>query len=185
MSRVVVTIVALGLWAVAEAPLSAGQTAAPPAAAKPAAPAVHLRDIDKIIAEVKKRTGTAPIDQPLRVMDAGGYNVGVAVVRRTVPETRSLVHDKVTEVYHILEGAGTLMTGGVAVDPQPLEARLVQLAGPGIAGSGGIKAGESRRVSPGDIVIVPAGTPHMFTALDGEILYLMIRIDPEQVLPLQ
>ena len=45
--------------------------------------------------------------------------------------------------------------------------------------------GEARRVKPGDIIIVPAGTPHSFSELDGPISYLVYRFEPatEEVIP--
>ena len=41
------------------------------------------------------------------------------------------------------------------------------------------QGGESRQVKPGDIVIIPAGTPHSFSALDGPISYLVYRFEPK------
>lgn len=183
MLRVVVTAVALGLSVIAQAYLSAGQ--APASTGKPAAPAIHIGgvDIDKIIADLKKRSETL-IDQPLRVIDAGGYNVGIAVLRRTKPEAQSVLHDRITEVYHVLEGAGTLTTGGTLVDAKPIPAEGLKIVGPGGVGTG-IRGGQSRRVTTGDIVIIPTGTPHMFAALEGTIVYVLVRVDTGKVLALQ
>ena len=41
-----------------------------------------------------------------------------------------------------------------------------------------IVEGESRHVGPGDVVIVPAGTPHWFSAIDDPVTYMEIRYDP-------
>ena len=121
MLRGLVPVVALALSLIAQASLSAGQE--PASTGKPIAPAIHIGgvDINKMIADLKKRSEPI-IDQPLRVIDAGGYNLGVAVIRRTKPEAQSLVHDRITEVYHVLEGTGTLLTGGTLVDAQPIPA---------------------------------------------------------------
>ena len=42
-----------------------------------------------------------------------------------------------------------------------------------------IEGGVSRRVVPGDVVIIPGRTPHWWSSLDGDIRYLIIRLDPE------
>ena len=41
------------------------------------------------------------------------------------------------------------------------------------------KGGESRRVGPKDVIIVPAGMPHRFSELDGPIVYLVYRFEPK------
>jgi quercetin dioxygenase-like cupin family protein len=47
-----------------------------------------------------------------------------------------------------------------------------------------IKGGTSRRIGPGDIVIIPANTPHGFADLAPEgIAYMLIRVDAHRVLP--
>ena len=52
-------------------------------------------------------------DQQIRHIDAGGHNVGVGVVQR--PPTTSLgaiQHHNQTEVYYVVSGRGTMVTGG-------------------------------------------------------------------------
>src|SRR5215472_15214421 len=49
----------------------------------------------------------------IRVVDAGGHNVGVGVLYRAEGQTQNTaVHLKVSEVYHVMKGSGTLVTGG-------------------------------------------------------------------------
>jgi hypothetical protein len=33
------------------------------------------------------------------------------------------------------------------------------------------------------VVVIPAGTGHLFTRIDDHITYLMVRIDPDKVTP--
>ena len=49
----------------------------------------------------------------------------------------------------------------------------------------GIEGGVSRRIVPGDIIVIPGGTPHWWSGLEGDIAYLIIRSDPDNVLPLR
>jgi len=96
-------------------------------------------------------------------------------------------HDKVTEVYQVLEGSGTLVTGGTMVNPQRREnvAEVVtQINGPGVSGAS-IQGGVSRRIAKGDMVIIPAGTPHWFSEVQESITYTVVRVDPGRVVKLK
>src|SRR5580658_9041170 len=56
------------------------------------------------------------IDRPVRVVEAGGRNLGVALVQRTSADANALVHDKIDEIYYVLEGGGTMTSGGTLVN---------------------------------------------------------------------
>ena len=69
------------------------------------------------------------------------------------------------------------------VDGEPLDADgevVKQLTGPSSIGPR-IEGGESRRIAKGDMLIMPAGTPHGFSELEEDIAYLVVRIDPDQL----
>jgi mannose-6-phosphate isomerase-like protein (cupin superfamily) len=96
-------------------------------------------------------------------------------------------HDKVTEIFELIEGSGTLITGGDIVNPQRREgtSELVSgVSGPGISGTA-IQGGTSRHVSKGDVVIIPAGTPHWFSVVDDPIKLTVVRVDPGRVVTLR
>jgi mannose-6-phosphate isomerase-like protein (cupin superfamily) len=143
-------------------------------------------------ADIQATLGQAPpasvSDQPIRVLDAGGTNIGVAVVHRPQAANQGAIeHDVVPEIYHVLEGAGTLVTGGTLVAPRVLAAdsRIVrEVNGPSSSGTG-ITGGESRRISAGDVVVIPAGVPHQFSAVEGSITYIVIRFDPGRTIQLR
>jgi len=89
----------------------------------------------------------------------------INVVRRT-KAAGPAAHPGFAELHHIMEGSGTLVTGGTVVPP------------PGGRGSGPstIQGGESRHVSKGDVILVPAGMPHWYKDIDGAaITYLEVR----------
>jgi mannose-6-phosphate isomerase-like protein (cupin superfamily) len=121
----------------------------------------------------------------LRVVDGGGFNVAVGAIHRPqTPPGVAAVHFKVTEVYHVLEGGGTFVTGGKLVNPKIRPADSVEVTqedGPGASGSS-IEGGESHHVKAGDVVVIPAGTPHWFSKIDGAVSYIVVRIDPNQIL---
>ena len=146
-------------------------------------------DITNAEIEVVYATLGQSIDKQIRVVDIGkDTNVAVGILERGALETEgavgAIVHHDVTEVYYILEGGGTLVTGGPLSDTREFPAdsgAVKELIGP--SGQGVFQAGVSREVSAGDVVIIPGGVPHGFSHIPDRVKYLSIRIDPDQVLP--
>jgi mannose-6-phosphate isomerase-like protein (cupin superfamily) len=130
----------------------------------------------------------AGTDRQIRVADLGSYQVGVGILRRGPTKSgapiAAITHSQVTEVFYIVSGSGTLVTGGPVENdrPFPPETEFVRLAvGPS---SGGVfKGGDRRRIAPGDVVIVPAGVPHGFDDITDQLTYLSMRPDVARVLP--
>lgn len=92
-----------------------------------------------------------------------------------------------TEVYHVIAGSGTLVTGGTLENPQPrpVDATQVsQINGPSVTGTA-VHGGETRRIAAGDVVIIPAGVVHWFSEIQESLIYVIIRVDPERVVPLK
>jgi mannose-6-phosphate isomerase-like protein (cupin superfamily) len=121
-------------------------------------------------------------------VDLGKYNVAVGVLRRGASKVggpiTAISHTHVTEVYYVISGGGTLVTGGTMVNAKPLPAtgELVKVAvGPSMTGT--FQGGDQMPVSAGDVVIIPAGVPHGFTDIKEQVTYLSIRPDPEKILP--
>ena len=61
---------------------------------------------------------------------------------------------------------------------------VVEFNGPGNNGAS-IRNGVAYNLKPGDVVVIPAGTGHLFTKIDDHINYLMVRIDPDKLTPLR
>jgi mannose-6-phosphate isomerase-like protein (cupin superfamily) len=130
------------------------------------------------------------IDQQVRALDVGKLNVDVAMVYRgklDKPAPESVAeHDQVSEVYHIIDGTATLVTGPELVGKKRRPAtndNVRLLNGPG-HGAQSIKDGVTHQLKAGDVIVIPAGTGHWFTRIDDHISYLMIRVDPDKVTPL-
>jgi mannose-6-phosphate isomerase-like protein (cupin superfamily) len=151
----------------------------------PQRPAVDITNAD-IRATIKAAPADGVMDQQIRVVDIGTYNVAVGVLHRAAKAKQTAIsHSQVTEVYHIIEGAGTLVTGGEMLDPTPSPAdgnTVKVLVGPSTGGTS-IRAGQSRKVGPGDVIVIPPGVAHWFSAVESDMNYLVVRIDPEHVLP--
>ena len=79
------------------------------------------------------------------------------------------------EAFIVLEGSGTLQTGGRIDNIK--ETDLTSL-GAGISHTGTHAGGVTQRVVPGDVFVVPAGMAHRFSQLDGPIRYVVYRFEP-------
>ena len=133
-----------------------------------------------IQAFVDKLPKTAINDLPIRVVDVGGYKVGVFGVFRpkAMPSEASLHETTVSEVYYVLQGAGTLVTGGRLINER-------RTAGSTTINGTGIEGGVSRRLVKGDVVVIPNHVAHWWSILEEDISYLIIRPDPEGTLTLK
>jgi mannose-6-phosphate isomerase-like protein (cupin superfamily) len=147
--------------------------------------------VDELNAYTKKAIQEGHIDQQVRDIDIGKARVGIGMVYRgklDAPNPDSVAeHDQISEVYHIISGSGTLVLGPDITNRQRRPATqktVVEFNGPGNNGSE-ILNGTSRKLQPGDVVVIPAGTGHWFTEIPDHINYLMIRFDPDKVTPLK
>ena len=130
------------------------------------------------------------IDQQIKVVDIGDeVNVGIGILQRKGNRTEgesvtAIVHHLVTEVYYVLSGSGTLVTGGDIsgdIEFPASNISVMELIGP--SGSRTVINGQTKTISAGDIVVIPASVPHGFRNIQDQITYLSIRVDPGQVLP--
>jgi mannose-6-phosphate isomerase-like protein (cupin superfamily) len=146
-------------------------------------------DISK--ADLEALAALSPGDHQGKVVDIGKLNVGVAVVHRTANRNekpgdpiRGIAHDQTTEVYYILSGSGMLTTGGTMVDPKrerPDSDIVKVLNGPSTSGTN--RGGYTRRVGPGDVIVIPPGVFHGWSQITDQVTYLTVRPDPDRVLP--
>ena len=95
--------------------------------------------------------------QTLRMIEGGNNNVNI---RRITAAETALVHPITADLWVVLEGGGTLTTGGV------LE-------------KGKILGGQSRQVKVGDVVYIPSGLPHGVSGVNGNITWLNVRWDTD------
>lgn len=144
------------------------------------------------IQSLVQRTASDRIsDQAIRVVSINGeYNVSVGVVHRAKTSGAQagggIEHSQITEIYHVIEGNATLVTGGSMDNMSEFPADhpvVTVLNGPSTRG-GPIQNGVTRKIGPGDVVIIPPNTPHWFSEITSDqIVYLAVRVDPHKVLP--
>lgn len=77
------------------------------------------------------------------------------------------VHFGESDVFYVLEGRASFVTGGELVGAR--ESAAGELRGSGIEG------GEQRTLEQGDVIVVPAGTPHWFRSVEGPFLYYVVK----------
>jgi len=153
-------------------------------------PATYISK-DEVQAYINRAIANRLVDQQVRAVDVGRTNVAVGVVHRgklTGPAPNSVAeHHQVSEVYHIIDGAATLATGPDLVGAQqrpPDNEAVRMLNGPG-SNAASIRNPVLHELKAGDVIVIPAGTGHWYTKIDDHITYLMIRLDPDKVVPLK
>jgi len=127
--------------------------------------------------------GAAPAAAP-----AGGAARGTAAQQPACGEQAStppaagspngLFHDQQTEGYYIVSGGGTIVTGGHIINGRrsaPDNEVTTTLNGPSCSGFIGGSDVVLKEVKQGDIVIIPAGTPHGWTTITDHVDYLSFR----------
>jgi quercetin dioxygenase-like cupin family protein len=132
---------------------------------------------------------TGGTDRQIKVVDMGKYNVAVGILQRGKLAAGGPVgginHEHVTEVYYVVSGSATLVTGGTVTNVRPLppDGDIVKVAvGPSNTATF-VQPAQSRKVGPGDVVIIPPGVYHGFSEVPDHIHYLSVRPDAEHVLP--
>jgi mannose-6-phosphate isomerase-like protein (cupin superfamily) len=176
----IATISVIGVAATADA-----QTPQPTCKGCPAT-YIATAELDAYLARAKAQN---IIDQQVRSVDVGRSNVAVGLVHRTAISKPGEVaeHDFVSEVYHVISGSATLVTGPELVSPQArpsTNTNVRLLNGPGF-NAASIRNGVTHELKAGDVIVIPAGTGHWFTKIDDHITYLMIRVDPDKKTPLK
>ena len=92
----------------------------------------------------------------------------VVGIRRTAP-ARSELHTNITDVWYVIDGKATLVTGGTMADG--VEISLGETRGRGIA------KGNARDIRKGDYAVIPAGTPHWISKVASkEFLYIVVKV---------
>jgi mannose-6-phosphate isomerase-like protein (cupin superfamily) len=117
--------------------------------------------------DVAKAIREAPAGPIAAVPLATGAEYRVLGIRRGASGEAEL-HEKEIDVWYVLEGQGSLVTGGTLADPKN--------TAPGEVRGSGIRGGETRAVGKGDLVTIAAGVPHWMSKVDAPMQYLVIKV---------
>ena len=124
-------------------------------------------DVEAMIAKAKneRKPDQANFAQPLLRLAPYTVNLEYRVEGIDTPAT---VHEKEAELIYVVDGAGTLTTGGKLVGEKRTNA--TNLSGTGVEG------GSPQRISKGDYIFVPENTPHSFTRTQGRLVIMSIHV---------
>ncbi len=78
------------------------------------------------------------------------------------------VHTLDTDIIYVMQGNATFVTGGTVAEARETAANEIRGAR--------IDGGDTRRLGKGEVIIVPANTPHWFKEVSGEFLYYTIKV---------
>lgn len=152
---------------------------------------VTIIDDETLLAAAAAAPADTVSDQAIRHVSSAEGNLGIGVVHRPViPPGGAIVaiqHHHQSEVYRVISGSGTLVTGVSMEERVPLPAEgfvVLNLTGP--SDRGVIEDHyDSQLISAGDIVIIPAGVAHGFSEITEAITYMVVRIDPQRLVSLK
>ena len=98
------------------------------------------------------------------LLETAGYKVHAS---RRVGPGQAEIHTLDTDVVYVVDGSATLVTGGKAIEAKEIAPN--ELRGTKIEG------GEEHHIAKGDVIIIPNGVPHQFTAVTGELHYFVCK----------
>jgi len=101
------------------------------------------------------------------LLDGRDGNYMVHASRREKPGLVE-IHSKDADVIHVLDGKATFVTGGKIVDAKEIAPDEVRGAS--------VEGGQVTQLAKGDVIVVPAGTPHWFKEVNGPFLYYVVKV---------
>jgi mannose-6-phosphate isomerase-like protein (cupin superfamily) len=135
-------------------------------AQQPAKTFTSAADVVEMMAKAKRerKADQANFTEPL--LRSAPYRVDLEYRVRGV-DTPPSVHETAAEVCYVIEGAGTLMTGG--------KLQGGQQKGTNLLGTG-IEGGTSRPIAKGDFFLIPENTPHAFHTTAATLVIMSMHL---------
>ena len=121
-------------------------------------PRVHYIDHDKVAAAFVKGA---------RIIE----DQGLTVIANRAVQRGAEMHDNTNHVFIIVDGEAEFITGGKLVDPKVTD--------PGQTRATGIEGGVSHHLTKGDVITIPAKTPHQWkdTSKTGSVGYFAVNLE--------
>ena len=120
------------------------------------APEVTYVSHDKVTAALAK---SAPLVTASDLLVSGSHRNGAGQVE---------LHDKETDVLYVTDGEATFVTGGRMIGGKVNK--------PGQHLGTGIEGGETHHLTKGDVIVIPAGTPHWFKQVPQSVSYFVVKV---------
>ncbi len=108
---------------------------------------------------------SAAFAKGMPLLEVGNYKIHAS--RREAPGMAE-VHTLDADIIYVLEGSATIVTGGTVVDGKTV--------GPNEIRGKEINGGETNSLKKGDVMVVPAGTPHWFKEVNAPFLYYVVKV---------
>jgi mannose-6-phosphate isomerase-like protein (cupin superfamily) len=125
-------------------------------------------DVQALIAKARRERKEGQPVFSQRILTLAPYRVSLEYRASVGPAT---IHEKEAELFYVIEGSATMVTGGKLIDAK-LQ-REANLQGTGIDG------GTSRTIAKGDFIIVPENTPHWFSGISETLIVMSFHVPRE------
>jgi quercetin dioxygenase-like cupin family protein len=125
----------------------------------------HAQSEDASVRYLGRHQVTAAFAKGVPLIEVGDYKIHAS--RREGPGQVE-IHTRDTDIAYVLQGTATLVTGGTPVGLK--ETGPEELRGSSVTG------GETRHLGPGDVVVIPNGTPHWFKEVSAPFLYYVVKV---------
>jgi mannose-6-phosphate isomerase-like protein (cupin superfamily) len=147
-----------------------------PAAKLPQAPAAQTdaammktftsaADVQGLLAKAKAERKEGQVRAAEHILSLAPY---VTNLEYRPVEGAVAVHEKEAELVYVIDGGGTLVTGGTVVGEK--RTNDANLSGTAIDG------GTVRTIAKGDFAIIPEGTPHQFKPAGGALVLMTMHV---------
>jgi hypothetical protein len=122
-------------------------------------------DVQALLAKAKSERKEGQVMVPEHILSLAPYTANLEY--RPI-DGAVAVHEKEAEMVYVIDGGGTLITGGTVVGEKRTNA--ANLSGTAIDG------GTMRTISKGDFAIIPEGTPHQFKPANGMLVMMTLHV---------
>jgi len=136
---------------------------------QPAAPKTYVSasDVTAMMAKAKNERKQDQANFAQSLLSLAPYSANLEYRNGTVAQPAA-VHETEAEMFYVIDGSGTLVTGGKLTSETRTNA--ANLSGTGIEG------GNTQNVAKGDFFIVPENTPHWFSKINGTLVLMSLHV---------
>jgi mannose-6-phosphate isomerase-like protein (cupin superfamily) len=122
-------------------------------------------DVQALIAKAKSERKEGQANYAQSIISLAPYNVSLEYRAAVGP---AAVHEKEAEMFYVVDGSATLVTGGKLTKESRVNAE--NLTGSGIEG------GTQQNIAKGDFILVPENTPHWFSPINGVLVIMSLHV---------